>query len=116
MMAIYSLHNVKAAAGASIATAEQLLIHMNAARTKYCQMKSLQSAGWLESFGYILDDLGRETGPKASRTAVGFIWVDSQDLATILEPFRTIVDDFGPDFFCRNRTDVWCCDKTDVFC
>ena len=29
--------------------------------------------------------------------AVGFIWVDSQDLATILDAFRTILADLGRD-------------------
>ena len=41
--------------------------------------------------------LGRGTGPKRFGTTEGFIWVDSQDLATILDPFRAIFADLGPD-------------------
>ena len=41
--------------------------------------------------------LGHGTGPKRREMAVGFIWVDSQDLATILDPFRTIFGNLGPD-------------------
>ena len=41
--------------------------------------------------------LGRGTGRKRFGSTVGFIWVDSQDLATILDPFRTIFADLGPD-------------------
>ena len=41
--------------------------------------------------------LGRGTCRKRSGTAVGFIWVDSRGLATILDPFRAIFADLGPD-------------------
>ena len=40
---------------------------------------------------------GRGTGPKRLEMAVGFIWVDSRGLATILDPFRTIFRDLAPD-------------------
>ena len=40
---------------------------------------------------------GRGTGPKRFEMAVGFIWVDSRGLATILDPFRGILSDLGPD-------------------
>ena len=39
----------------------------------------------------------RGTGPKRLGTAVGFMWVDSRGLATILDPFRTIFVHLGPD-------------------
>ena len=38
--------------------------------------------------------------------AVGFIWVDSRGLATILDPFRTILDDLGPDGLSETSTSV----------
>ena len=41
--------------------------------------------------------LGRGTGRKRLGSTVGFIWADSQDLATILDPLRTIFADLGPD-------------------
>ena len=40
--------------------------------------------------------LGRGTGPKGDKKAGGFTGTDSQDLATILDPFRTIFVDLGP--------------------
>ena len=49
------------------------------------------------SLGYILADLGRGTGPKGEKMAGGFTGTDSQDLATILDPFRLIFADLGPD-------------------
>ena len=40
---------------------------------------------------------GRGTGPRGEKMAAACQGVDSQDLATILEPFGTIFDDLGPD-------------------
>ena len=39
---------------------------------------------------------GRGTGPKGSKTAIGFIWADSWDLATILDPLQAIFVILGP--------------------
>ena len=36
------------------------------------------------------------TGPKRFGTMVGFIWLDSQDLLSILDLFRSIFVDLGP--------------------
>ena len=41
--------------------------------------------------------IGRGTGPRGLEMAVACPGVDSQDLGTILDPFRTIFDDLGPD-------------------
>ena len=49
------------------------------------------------SLGYILAVLGRGTGPKRQKIAGRSPGVDSQDLATILDPFRAIFVDSGPD-------------------
>ena len=49
------------------------------------------------SLGYILAVLGRGTGPKREEMAVACSGVDSQGLATILDPFRAIFVDLGPD-------------------
>ena len=49
------------------------------------------------SLGYILAVLGRGTGPRGEKMAAACPGVDSQVLATILDPFRTIFDDLGPD-------------------
>ena len=49
------------------------------------------------SLGYILAVLGRGTGPRGEKMAGGFTGTDSQDLATILDPFRAIFADLGPD-------------------
>ena len=49
------------------------------------------------SLGYILAVLGRGTGPRGEKMAVACPGVDSQDLATILDPFRVIFVDLGPD-------------------
>ena len=45
-------------------------------------------------FGFVA---GFWTCPRGLGTALRSIWVDSQDLATILDPFRTIFDDLGPE-------------------
>ena len=42
-------------------------------------------------------DLGRGTGPRGEKMAAACPGVDSQDLATILDPFRAIFGDLGPD-------------------
>ena len=47
--------------------------------------------------GHFWGVLGRGTGRKRFGSTVGFIWSDSQDLATILDPFRTIFANLGPD-------------------
>ena len=49
------------------------------------------------SLGYILPVLGRGTGPRGEKMAAACQGVDSQVLATILDPFRTIFADLGPD-------------------
>ena len=49
------------------------------------------------SLGSILAVLGRGTGPRGEEMAGRFTGTDSQDLATILDPFRTIFVDLGPD-------------------
>ena len=62
-------------------------------------MSNIAAAGMrlIGSLGYILGVLGRGTGPKREEMA-GRTWgVDSQDLATILDPFRAIFVDLGPD-------------------
>ena len=51
----------------------------------------------IRSLGYILPDLGRRTGARGEKMAVACLGVDSQDLATILDPFRAIFADLGPD-------------------
>ena len=40
---------------------------------------------------------GCGTGPRSKKMAGGFMWANSEDLATILDPFRTIFVDLGPD-------------------
>ena len=49
------------------------------------------------SLGYILADLGRGTGPRGEKMAAAFTGTDSEVLATILDPFRAIFVDLGPD-------------------
>ena len=49
------------------------------------------------SLGYILEVLGRRTGPRGEKMAGGSPGVDSQDLATILDPFGAIFVNLGPD-------------------
>ena len=49
------------------------------------------------SLGYILAVLGRGTDPKREEMAGRFTGTDSQDLATILDPFRAIFVGLGPD-------------------
>ena len=49
------------------------------------------------SLGYILAVLGRGTGPKGEEMAGRSLGTDSQGLATILDPFRAIFVDLGPD-------------------
>ena len=49
------------------------------------------------SLGSILAVLGRGTGPRGEKIAGRSSGTDSQDLATILDPFRTIFADLGPD-------------------
>ena len=42
-------------------------------------------------------DLGRRTSPRGEKMAAACPGVDSRDLATILDPFREIFVDLGPD-------------------
>ena len=49
------------------------------------------------SLGYICSVLGHGTGPRGQKMAAACPGVDSQDLATILDPFRAIFVDLGPD-------------------
>ena len=49
------------------------------------------------SLGSILAVLARGTGPKREEMAGRSPGTDSQDLATILDPFRAIFVDLGPD-------------------
>ena len=48
------------------------------------------------TLGYILPVLGRGTAPRGEKMAAGSRGTDSQDLATILDPFRAIFVDLGP--------------------
>ena len=59
----------------------------------------LASAGGrlIGSLGYILAVWGRRTGPRNEEMAGRSRGTDSQDLATILDPFRIIFDDLGPN-------------------
>ena len=41
--------------------------------------------------------IGRGAGPRGLEMAAAFTGPDSQDLATILDPFRNIFADLGPD-------------------
>ena len=49
------------------------------------------------SLGYIFTDLGHGTDPKGEKMAGGFTRTDSQDLATVLDPFWAIFADLEPD-------------------
>ena len=49
------------------------------------------------SLGSILAVLGRRTCPRGEKMAGRFTGTDSQDLATILDPFGNIFVDLGPD-------------------
>ena len=51
----------------------------------------------IRSLGYILAVLGRGTGPKGEKMDGRSRGTDSHDLATILDPFRAIFADLGPD-------------------
>ena len=42
-------------------------------------------------------DLGRGSGPRGEKMVGGSQGTDSHDLATILDPFRAIFADLGPD-------------------
>ena len=68
---------------------------------KLLQIVSLTSSGrrgrLIGSLGYILAVLGRGTAPKGEKMAAACLGVDSQDLATILDPFQAIFVDLGPD-------------------
>ena len=53
------------------------------------------------SLGYILAVLGRGTGPRGEKMAAACPGTDSQDLATILDPFRAIFVDWGQTAYLR---------------
>ena len=76
-------------------------VHGNISRLLSMFLKNDTSSGrrgrLIGSLGYILADLGRGTGPRGEKMAVACPGVDSQDLATILDPFRTIFANLGPD-------------------
>ena len=61
------------------------------------RLRSHSRGRLIGSLGYILADLGRGTGPRGEKMAAACPGVDSQDLATILDPFRAIFADLGPD-------------------
>ena len=64
------------------------------------QVHITSSGRWgrlIGSLGYILAVLGRGTGPRGEKMAGACLGTDSQDLATILDPFRVIFVDLGPD-------------------
>ena len=52
------------------------------------------------SLGYILAVLGGGTAPRGEKMVGGSRGTDSQDLGTILDPFRVIFLDLGPGVFC----------------
>ena len=64
--------------------------------------------------GLFWEVLGRGTGPRGEEMAGGFTGTDSQDLATILEPFRFIFDDLGPDGLSETSTSVLSQQQTSV--
>ena len=68
-------------------------------------MSNIAAAGGrlIGSLGYILAVLGRGSGPRGEKMAGRSRGTDSQDLATILDPFRVIFVDLGPD---RQRSAV----------
>ena len=63
---------------------------------KLGRLLQVAAAGGVDrEFGIYLADLGRGTGPRGEKMAAACPGVDSRDLATILDPFRTIFVDFG---------------------
>ena len=60
-------------------------------------MRGSQTKAGLEGSLLNCQILGRWTGPRGEKMAGGFTGTDSQDLATILDLFRAIFDDLGPD-------------------
>ena len=65
--------------------------------TKYTVEHSGRLGRLIGSLGYILAVLGRGTGPRGKKMAGRSPGTDSQDLATILDPFRAIFAALGPD-------------------
>ena len=63
------------------------------------QFMNIAAAGGrlIGSLGSILVVLGRGTGPRREEMAGRSRGTDSQDLANILDPFRAIFADLGPD-------------------
>ena len=64
---------------------------------KLCFVPVLATVAVDEELGYILVDLGREAGPRGEEISAACPGVDAQDLATILDPFRAIFLNLGPD-------------------
>ena len=63
-------------------------------------MAVIPQVSWADSgptWGRLGVDLDRGTGPRGEKMAGACLGVDSQDLASILDPFRAIFVDLGPD-------------------
>ena len=78
-----------------------MLIRLHAEASKRClfciRPAEIVGAGYHENFWICCRIWGHGTCPRGLGTAVRFIWVDSQALATILDPFQAIFTDLGPD-------------------
>ena len=102
-----------AAAAAAAAQAQHLqlhhqLTHSLAHHSNMCEgcgtartVLDITSSGrrgrLIGSLGYILAVLGRGTGPRGEKMTAASPGTNSHDLATILDPFRAIFADLGPD-------------------
>ena len=62
-----------------------------------CHLQALDRINIAAAGGSILAVLGRGAGPRGEEMAGRSPGTHSQDLATILDPFRAIFDDLGPD-------------------
>ena len=66
-------------------------------------MQVIQGSGrrgqLIESFLHILGAWGRGSGPRGEKMAAACRGVDSQVLATIMDPFRSMFVDVGSDGF-----------------
>ena len=71
---------------------------MSAVETRQMHSNIAAAGGRLiGSLGYILAVLGCRTGPRGEKMVARSRGTDSQDLATILYPFRAIFIDLGPN-------------------
>ena len=74
---------------------------MNGRRIHSCAILVKSTSGrrgrLIGSLGNIMAVWGRKTGPRGEKMAGGFTGTDSQDLATILDPFRKVFAELGPD-------------------